>query len=163
MCAVAVFVLFVGGGILFAQVPQAKKKSPMPDLEVKEINIIPEPKEGAVLNSVKILVLNEGTADAAANKMQISCMVAGCRPGGNCEAVSSKVRGIIDVPVIKKGTIAEITWVLPSSVKWVEGKYTILAEVDKYNAVKESDESDNIKRTLIHASSIQVDAAEKNK
>ena len=165
MVILAAFAFF---SVLFAQantspavpsLPTDNNTITSPDLTVDAVSFNPQPKEGETINSLLIRLANKGNADAAANKLKLSALVADCPAGKDCDSVAVQIAGELDVPVIKAGESVDLTWSPSAPIKWVAGKYTIVAEVDAYNAVTESNEENNINKTLVYITSLSADSA----
>lgn len=134
--------------LLFAQA------TPLPDLTVDSLDCVPIPKEYGPLDLIKICVANKGSADAAACTLSLSCAVIKCYEGNKCEDVSRLIHADIAVPPIKKGEITNLEWRPSLPVKWVPGKYSVSADIDEYNVVQESNETNNVIRRMIYTASL---------
>ena len=147
--------LFICFGIVSAEGVESKtlKTSPMPDLVVKSVDFIPVPKEGSDVGLVKISVMNQGDADAGKCVLGLSCMVIRCDEGNKCDEVSRSISAEILVPPLKQGEKADLEWRPASSIQWVGGKYSVVADIDKYSVVQESNETNNTCKSLIYINS----------
>jgi len=141
---------------------EAKKSTLLPDLRVGSLDFLPVPKEGGYLESIKIHVANNGKAGAAGCVLGLSCMVAKCNEGSRCGEISSLIQADIIVPALKKGEEIDLAWKPAQSVKWVSGKYSIVASIDKYNTVRESDEANNTIKSMIYITSFSPRAGAEN-
>jgi hypothetical protein len=146
ICAVMVVICY---GVVLAQ-----KAALLPDLSINSVDFVPIPKENGSIDLLKISVGNQGEADAAACILGLSCTVIECNQGNRCEEISSLIHADIAVPAIKKGEKINLEWRPTSSTKWISGKYTVVAEIDKYNAVQESNETNNINKAMIFVTSL---------
>lgn len=126
----------------------------LPDLVVESVDFVPVPKEYGFLDAIKITVTNQGKADAAKCTLSLSCAVTKCNAGNDCEGVSSLVRGDMPVPAIKKGERISLEWTPASAIRWAPGKYSVAADIDKYNAVQEANEENNITKSAIWVKSL---------
>ena len=135
-------------GLLFAEA------APLPDLTVDSFACTPVPKEYGALESIRIRVSNKGNADAAACTLGLSCSVIKCYEGSKCEEVGRAIRADIAVPPLKKGEAKDLEWRPSSPVRWIPGKYSISADIDEYNAVRESDETNNTIKSMLYITSL---------
>lgn len=153
--AVLVVVLFYFNAAA-AQSPEAgsAQTQPTADLMIESVDFVPPPQEGSTVDSVKICVMNQGKADAQSCVLSLRCNVTGCNEGDQCDQMSRLINGEVTVPAIKSNQKACVEWKPQAPVKWISGKYYLVAEIDKYNAVPEADEANNIKKTAIFVTSL---------
>lgn len=138
-----------------------KESAGVPDLIIDSITFDPEPKEGNPVGIVRIHIRNAGTADSPENYMQVRCLVQECDQGKDCSDLSNSIKGIVRVPELEAGEAAEMEWVAPTLLKWVGGNYYIVAEIDSSNLVKESNETNNINKTMVFISSFRAESGAK--
>jgi len=147
---IALVTLIICNGIVLAQTTEGKNALPLPDLIIKSVVFVPVPKENGPVDVIRIQVANQGQADASACVLSLSCVASKCDEGNYCDKLSKLIRGDIAVPALKKGENTNIEWKPSSSVIWVSGKYSLVAEIDKYNVVRESNEINNVAKCLVH-------------
>jgi len=162
-------VVIICCGVILAQAAETKaiesgkqvmnKTVLLPDLIIKSVDFYPVPKENELIGLVKISVVNQGAADAATCTLGLSCVVAKCNEGNKCEETSRLIRANITVPALKKGQILDLEWKPASPIEWVSGKYSVVAEIDKYNTVQESNETNNVSRCMILITSLSPRAS----
>ena len=121
-----------------------------PDLMVSSIRFIPDPKAGGNIDLVKIVVMNRGEAGAGKCILGLSCEVIKCDEGNKCDAVSRSISADIPVPPLRQKETANLEWHPASPVQWIRGKYSVVADIDKYNAVKETNEGNNTYTKLVY-------------
>ena len=150
-----IIIFFICFGIVLAEGVESKtvKALPLPDLVVKSIDFVPVPKEGENIGSVKISVMNQGEADAGKCVLSLSCMVIKCNEGNKCDEVRRAISAEILVPPLKQGEEVGLEWRPASSIQWVGGKYSVVADIDKYSVVQESNEANNTCKRLIYINS----------
>jgi hypothetical protein len=132
----------------------AKESVLLPDLTVESVAFVPLAKEGGVINSVMINVKNQGKGDAAECLLSLNCSAITCNEGSECEKLSQMINGNIQVPALKSGEEINLQWKPASPVIWTGGKYSLTAQIDKFNAVEESDEANNIKQSTVYTKSL---------
>ena len=145
-CVVSIFICF---GLAMAEGTVL-----LPDLIVDSVTFAPLAKEGGVVNSVMISVKNQGKGDAAGCLLSLSCSALTCNGGSECEKLSQLINGTIQVPALKSGEEINLQWKPASPISWAGGKYSVTAEIDKFNAVQEADETNNIKQSTVYIKSL---------
>jgi len=128
---------------LFISLVIAQAQELLPDLQVDSVSFSPVPKENGAIDSAKISVSNQGKADAAECVLGLSCTAKQCNEGKKCDELSRLISADIAVPALKQGEKADLLWQPAAPMLWVSGKYSLVASIDKYSAVKESDEANN--------------------
>jgi len=126
----------------------------LPDLTVESVTFVPLAKEGGAIDSAMISVKNQGKGDAAECVLSLSCSALLCNEGDECEKLSQLINGNIPVPALKSGEEIKLQWKPASPVIWTGGKYSVAAGIDKFNAVQESDEANNIKQSTVYVKSM---------
>lgn len=126
----------------------------LPDLMVYSATFNPEPKEGDIVGKIIISIKNEGTGDSGENKLKLSCLIDKCEDESYSKLFSEAINATITVPPIKKDETMNIEWSPVSPIKWAKGRFTIAAEVDYENVIKEQNEVNNIKKTAISITSV---------
>jgi len=121
-----------------------------PDLMVSSINFVPTPKDGGSIDLVKIVVMNRGQADADKCVLGLGCTVIKCNEGNKCDEVGRSISAEIPVPPLKQKEAVTLEWRPASPVKWIGGKYSVVADIDKYMTIKEINEGNNTYRKLIY-------------
>lgn len=115
----------------------------MPDLVIKQVSWSSNPKDGQTIGTSSILnitVLNRGNAPAGENKLKIDCKSL---TGSN---YPYPLDGLINVQPLDPGKSITYAWPSASSQKWFPGTYKMTFTVDYlFNAVKESNENNNVK------------------
>lgn len=127
-----------------------------PDLVIDSVAFKAAPKQGQPISQLNIRVTNKGSADAAENKLLLKCVVLECARSNKCDSVSSSISGEIDVPMLTVGESVDLVWSPAKFALWAKGSYSIVTEVDSYKAVSESDEDNNINKTLINVNSFST-------
>jgi len=127
--------------------------SPLPDLVVESVDFLPPPKEGKNIDSVKISVMNQGKGEAGKCTLSLSCTAIKCNEGNKCNEVSRLISADIAVAPLKQGEKTVLEWQPDSSIQWVSGKYSVAADIDKYNVVQESDETNNTSKSVFYIKS----------
>jgi subtilase family serine protease len=145
---IAAFIIYSNPVLSFSS--EQKPALPLPDLVIKSVDLLPAPRENQPVNLIKIQVANQGDADASACVLGLSCVVAKCNEGDSCDRLSRLINGDIPVPALKKGEKVDLEWRPASNMIWVSGKYSLVAEIDKYNVVRESNELNNVAKCMIH-------------
>ncbi len=147
--------LFICFGMVSAEGIESKtlETLPAPDLVIKSVNFVPIPKEGGSIDLVKISVMNQGGADAGRCVLALSCMAIRCDEGNKCDEISRSISAEILVPPLKRGESIDLEWHPASSIRWVGGKYSVSADIDKYSVVQESNEANNICKSLVYINS----------
>lgn len=131
----------------------------LPDLVVESVDFHPAPKENGIIESAEISVINKGAGGAQECILALDCEVIKCYMGRQCDMVSHLVNGNLFVPALKSGEKVKLQWKPSSPINWAPGKYSVVAEIDRYNAVQESNESNNIQRSSIYIGSLSPRAA----
>lgn len=126
---------------------------PLPDLAVNSIDFVPAPKEGRNIDLVKISVINQGKAGAEKCILVLSCVAVKCNEGSKCDEVSRLISADIAVPPLEQGEEVDLEWKPVSPIEWISGKYSVVAGIDKYNAVQESNETNNAGKSVIYIKS----------
>jgi len=152
---IGIIVFFICSGIVLAEGTESKVANtlPLPDLVVNSVDFVPVAKEGGVINLVKIGVMNQGKADAGKCILGLSCTAIKCNEGNKCDEISRLISADIAVSPLKQGEKADLEWQPTSSIQWVSGKYSVVADIDKYNAVQESEETNNTSKSVIYIKS----------
>ena len=131
----------------------AKAADLLPDLVVESADFVPRPKEMGLIDLVKICVANQGKVDAGKCTLSLSCTAIKCADGQQCDEISRLIQGDIPVPALKSGERTCVEWKSPSVITWITGKYSLTTQIDKYNAVQESNETNNINQSTIYIKS----------
>ncbi|MDD5427715.1 MAG: CARDB domain-containing protein [Candidatus Omnitrophica bacterium] len=145
--------------ICFCAVPSGyagsnlSKAQALPDLVINSIDFIPAPEHKGRIEEVRMGVVNKGPGDAAGCVLNLTCRVVKCDEGDSCDEFSRAIAGDIAVPPLKRGEKAEVTWRPASPMRWVAGKYSVAAGIDKYNSVNESNEENNVNKSFIYIKS----------
>lgn len=153
-----IVISFICSGIFLAEGVESKTAQAlplltMPDLVVKSISFVPVPKEGSSIDLVKIDIMNQGNADAGKCVLGLNCMVIRCDEGNKCDEISRSISADILVPALKQGETIVLEWHPASPIRWIGGKYSVVANVDKYSVVQESNEANNVCRSLVYINS----------
>ena len=131
-----IVIFFICCGTVLAEGVESKTAEALPiqdpDLAVSSINFAPTPKEGRNIDLVKIGVMNRGRADAGKCVLGLSCVVIKCDEGNKCDEVSRSISAEISVPPLKQDEATVLEWRPASATQWAAGKYSFIANIDKY-------------------------------
>jgi len=167
VCQITIAVIIpIYCGILYAQEPLSKATEAfsidgevlegaaaarLPDLTIESINFTSLPQAGELVGPIKINIANLGSGDAKKCSLRLSCMVVECsKNNSECLDVGRLIFGIITVPPLKAGEKVVLEWKSLSPAKWSAGKYSLVAEMDRYNIIQESKEGNNVARNMVY-------------
>ncbi len=159
MKIIKTFIIGLAGIFILLPAAFAEVNVLFPDLVVESVDFRPAPKENGIIESVEIVVANKGTGGAGECILTLDCEVIRCYMGRQCDMVSHLVNGSIFVPALKSGEKTNLQWKPSSPINWVPGKYSVVAEIDRYTAVQESNESNNMQRSSIYIQSLSPRAS----
>ncbi len=138
-----VLAVFTAGALAMAEEPLA-------DLIVTSVDFQPLPREGGYIDSIKISVANRGKAPADKCVLNLGCSATKCSSADSCSELSRLISADIPVPSLKSGESVVLEWSPASVLKWPAGKYSVVAAIDKYNAVRESNETNNTAQSAVY-------------
>jgi subtilase family serine protease len=152
ICIVAIAVVCIGASAACAQGLDSRSEKALayPDLAINSINVVPEPRDGRDIDVIVINIMNRGDAGSPECTLGLSCEAIECKGGDKCKDISRAISADIPVPALNPREARNIEWRPPAGLKWVMGKYAIIAYIDKYDVIRELNEGNNIFRRLVY-------------